>query len=102
MMRRMGKSGMEGVISKDNKQGLATPDVLKAWKMFKDLCDLQPFQNGYQTAKFQDAGGDFHDGKTAFHLMGGWGFTESRADSPSKKGLSNEQICWVFFPQNKR
>ncbi len=50
MMRIMGKSGMEGVISKDNKQGLATPDVLKAWKMFKDLCDLQPFQNGYQTA----------------------------------------------------
>jgi raffinose/stachyose/melibiose transport system substrate-binding protein len=101
MMRIMGKSGLEGAISKDSKEGLATPDVLKAWKMYKDLCDLQPFQNGYQTAKFQDAGGFFHDGKAAFHLMGTWDLTEGRANSTSKKGLSNDQMGWIFFPEVK-
>ncbi len=101
MMRIMGKSGLEGVISQDSKEGLATPDVLKAWKMFKDLCDLQPFQNGYQTAKFQDAGGFFHDGKAAFHLMGVWDLTEGRANSATKKGLSNDQIGWFFLQAPK-
>jgi hypothetical protein len=41
MMRVLGKSGLESVVSKDSKAGLADPGVLKAWKMYKDLCDLQ-------------------------------------------------------------
>ncbi len=101
MMRVLGKSGLEQVVSPDSKTGLADPGVLKAWKLYKDLCDLQPFQNGYQTAKFQDAGGFFHDGKAAFHLMGVWDLTEGRANSATKKGLSNDQIGWFFLPEVK-
>jgi raffinose/stachyose/melibiose transport system substrate-binding protein len=101
MMRVLGKSGLEAAVSPDSKTGLADPGVLKAWKLYKDLCDLQPFQNGYQTAKFQDAGGFFHDGKAAFHLMGTWDLTEGRANSASKKGLSNDQMGWFFLPEVK-
>ena len=101
MMRVLGKGGLEQVVSPDSKTGLADPGVLKAWKLYKDLCDLQPFQNGYQTAKFQDAGGFFHDGKAAFHLMGVWDLTEGRANSATKKGLSNDQIGWFFLPEVK-
>ena len=101
MMRVLGKSGLEQVVSPDSKTGLADPGVLKAWKLYKDLCDLQPFQNGYQTAKFQDAGGFFHDGKAAFHLMGVWDLTEGRANSATKKGLSNDQMGWFFLPEVK-
>jgi raffinose/stachyose/melibiose transport system substrate-binding protein len=101
MMRVLGKSGLEAAVSPDSKTGLADPGVLKAWKLYKELCDLQPFQNGYQTAKFQDAGGFFHDGKAAFHLMGTWDLTEGRANSTSKKGLSNDQIGWFFLPEVK-
>jgi raffinose/stachyose/melibiose transport system substrate-binding protein len=101
MMRVLGKSGLEAAVSPDNKTGLADPGVLKAWKLYKELCDLQPFQNGYQTAKFQDAGGYFHDGKAAFHLMGTWDLTEGRANSTSKKGLSNDQMGWFFLPEVK-
>jgi raffinose/stachyose/melibiose transport system substrate-binding protein len=98
MMRVLGKSGLEEVVSKDSKTGLANPGVLKAWKMYKDLCDLQPFHNGYQAAKFPDAAGYFHDGKAAFHLMGSWDLIEGRRSSATGKGLSNEQLGWFFFP----
>jgi raffinose/stachyose/melibiose transport system substrate-binding protein len=101
MMRVLGKSGLEEVVSKDSKTGLADPGVLKAWKMYKDLCDLQPFHNGYQAAKFPDAAGYFHDGKAAFHLMGSWDLVEGRRASATKKGLSNEQLGWFFFPVAK-
>jgi raffinose/stachyose/melibiose transport system substrate-binding protein len=101
MMRVLGKSGLEAAVSPDSKTGLADPGVLQAWKLYKELCDLQPFQNGYQTAKFQDAGGFFHDGKAAFHLMGTWDLTEGRANSTSKKGLSNDQMGWFFLPEVK-
>jgi raffinose/stachyose/melibiose transport system substrate-binding protein len=101
MMRVLGKSGLEAAVSPDSKTGLADPGVLEAWKLYKELCDLQPFQNGYQTAKFQDAGGFFHDGKAAFHLMGTWDLTEGRANSTSKKGLSNDQMGWFFLPEVK-
>jgi raffinose/stachyose/melibiose transport system substrate-binding protein len=98
MMRVLGKSGLEEVVSKDSKAGLADPGVLKAWKMYKDLCDLQPFHNGFQAAKYDDAAGYFHDGKAAFHLMGSWDLVQGRTNSASKKGLSNEQLGWFFFP----
>jgi len=98
MMRVLGKSGLEEVVSKDSKTGLADPGVLKAWKLYKDLCDLQPFQNGYQTVKFPECSGFFHDGKAAFHLMGSWDLAEGRNASATKKGLSNEQLGWFFFP----
>jgi raffinose/stachyose/melibiose transport system substrate-binding protein len=101
MMRVLGKSGLEAAVSQNSKTGLADPGVLEAWKLYKELCDLQPFQNGYQTAKFQDAGGFFHDGKAAFHLMGTWDLTEGRANSTSKKGLSNDQMGWFFLPEVK-
>ncbi len=98
MMRVLGKSGLEAVVSKDSKVGLADPGVLKAWKMYKDLCDLQPFHNGFQAAKYDYAAGYFHDGKAAFHLMGSWDLVQGRTNSASKKGLSNEQLGWFFFP----
>jgi raffinose/stachyose/melibiose transport system substrate-binding protein len=98
MMRVLGKSGLEEVVSKDSKTGLANPGVLKAWKSYKDLCDLQPFHNGYQAAKFPDAAGYFHDSKAAFHLMGSWDLIEGRRSSATGKGLSNEQLGWFFFP----
>jgi raffinose/stachyose/melibiose transport system substrate-binding protein len=98
MMRVLGKSSEEEAVSKDSKTGLADPGVLKAWKLYKDLCDLQPFQNGYQTTKFPDDAGYFHDGKAAFHLMGSWDLVEGRRASATKKGLSDDQIGWFFFP----
>jgi hypothetical protein len=45
MMRILGKDGMESAYE-GNNSGFAGPDVLNAWKMYKELCDLDPFQEG--------------------------------------------------------
>jgi hypothetical protein len=36
--------------------------------MYKKLCEMDPFQEGFLTTKTGDSAGFFHDGKAAFHL----------------------------------
>jgi raffinose/stachyose/melibiose transport system substrate-binding protein len=98
MMRILGKDGMDAAY-KGSNGGFAGPDVVKAWKMFKDLCGLQPFQKGFEAAKYADSAGYFHDGKAVFHLMGTWDKTEGRTDAADQKGLSDAQLGWFFFPE---
>jgi raffinose/stachyose/melibiose transport system substrate-binding protein len=100
MMRIMGKEGMEAAYKGANG-GFAGPEAVKAWQLYKELCDLQPFQKGYQANKYPDAAGAFHDGKGAFHLMGTWDITEGHLNATDGKGLSNEQVGWIFFPEVK-
>src|SRR5262249_15578821 len=38
---------------------------------------------------------------TAFHLMGSWDLVEGRANAADKKGLPDEKLGWVFFPEVK-
>ena len=98
MMRILGKDGMEAAYKGENG-GYAGPDVVKAWTMYKELCDLHPFQRGFESFKYADAAGFFHDGKAAMHLMGSWDLVEGRGDSATKKGLSDAQLGWFFFPE---
>ena len=97
MMRVLGKDDFDAML-KDTKQGLAGQGPLKAWQLYKELSDLKPFQDGYQSAKYPDAAGYFHDGKAAFHLMGNWDVSAGRDASVNKKGLSDEQLGWFNFP----
>jgi raffinose/stachyose/melibiose transport system substrate-binding protein len=46
MMRILGKDGMAAAYKGDNG-GFAGPDLVKAWSMYKEFCDLDPFQNGF-------------------------------------------------------
>jgi raffinose/stachyose/melibiose transport system substrate-binding protein len=98
MMRILGKEGMDAAY-KGSNGGFAGPEVVKAWKMFKEFCDLQPFQKGFQAAKYGDSAGFFHDGKAVFHLMGTWDKTEGRTDAADQKGLSDAQLGWFLFPE---
>ena len=54
MMRILGKEGMASPCKGENG-GFAAPEVVKAWKMYKELCNLDPFQEGFQTAKAREA-----------------------------------------------
>jgi raffinose/stachyose/melibiose transport system substrate-binding protein len=100
MMRILGKDGLDAVCAgKDG--GFTNPGVVKAFQLYKELAALQPFQKGFQAATYPDAAGTFHDGKTAFHLMGIWDLTEGRSDSADGKGLPDEKIGWFFFPEVK-
>jgi raffinose/stachyose/melibiose transport system substrate-binding protein len=100
MMRILGKEGMEAVYQ-DKNGGFASPEVIKAFQLFRDFAALQPFQKSYLANTYAEAAGTFHDGKTAFHLMGSWDLLEGRADSADKKGLPDEKLGWVFFPEVK-
>src|SRR5215469_4935537 len=100
MMRILGKDGMAAAYKNDNG-GFAGPEMVKAWSMYKELCDLDPFQNGFGAAKYADAAGGFHDGKAAFHLMGNWDLDEGARNSATKQRLPDEKLGWFFFPEVK-
>jgi raffinose/stachyose/melibiose transport system substrate-binding protein len=100
MMRILGKDGMQAVIE-DKNGGFTNPEVLKAFQLYKDLTTLEPFQKGYLANSYAEAAGTFHDGKTAFHLMGTWDLTEGRANATDKQGLPNEKLGFIFFPAVK-
>ena len=100
MMRILGKDGMQAVIE-DKNGGFTNPEVLKAFQLYKDFTMLEPFQKGYLANSYPEAAGTFHDGKTAFHLMGTWDLTEGRANSTDKQGLPNEKLGFIFFPAVK-
>ena len=100
MMRVLGKEGMEAAYEGKNG-GFASPEVVKALQLYKDLAALNPFQKGYLANTYPESAGTFHDGKTAFHLMGTWDITEGRSDASDQKGLPDEKLGWFFCPEVK-
>jgi raffinose/stachyose/melibiose transport system substrate-binding protein len=100
MMRILGKEGMQAAYE-DKNGGFGSPDVVKAFQLFKDLAALNPFQKSFLANTYPESAGTFHDGKAAFHLMGTWDVEEGRADSADQKGLPNEKLGWIFFPEVK-
>ena len=96
MMRIMGKEGMQAAYD-DKNGGFGSPEVIKAFQLFKDLAALNPFQKGYLANTYGESAGTFHDGKTAFHLMGTWDITEGRSDAADQKGLPDEKLGLVFL-----
>jgi raffinose/stachyose/melibiose transport system substrate-binding protein len=100
MMRILGKEGMQAVYD-DKNGGFASPEVLKAFQLYKEFAALQPFQKGYLSNTYAESAGTFHDGKAAFHLMGTWDLVDGRGNAADKKGLPNEKLGWIFFPEVK-
>ena len=49
MMRILGKDGMASAYRGYNG-GFAGPDVVKAWRLYKELCDLDSFQDGFPSS----------------------------------------------------
>ena len=99
MMRILGREGMASACKGENG-GFAGPEVVKAWKMYKELCNLNPFQEGFQTTKAREAASLFHNAKAAFHLQAGaWVLTVGRLYSADKQGLPDAKLGWLFFPE---
>ncbi len=100
IMRVLGKEETDAVYA-DKDGGFANPGVVKAFQLFQDLASLQPFQSGYLANSYSESAGTFHDGKAAFHLMGNWDLVEGRSAAVDKKGLSDDQLGWILFPEVK-
>ena len=100
MMRILGKEGLQAAYD-DKNGGFGSPDVVKAFQLYKDLAALNPFQKGYLANTYAEGSGTFQDGKTAFHLMGTWDLTEGRTNAADQKGLPDSKLGWFFFPEVK-
>ncbi|HYZ64836.1 MAG TPA: extracellular solute-binding protein [Acetobacteraceae bacterium] len=96
-VRQAGKAGFEAALKGENG-GFAGPDFVKAGEYFKQLVDLQPFQNGMLGMKHLPAIGLFADGKAAMTLAISVIYNQQAAIAADKKGLAPDQIGWLDFP----
>jgi len=79
--------------------GFDGPDFLRASEMFKQLIDLAPFQRGFLGDTAPQAAGQFGDGKAALQVMGNWFHTVQRTQSAGQKGVPDEDLGVLPFPQ---
>jgi raffinose/stachyose/melibiose transport system substrate-binding protein len=93
-------AGQEGMATAKSGEGAGFADgaFVRAGEEFKRLIDLEPFQEGFETATFPVASGFFGDGNAAFHLMGDWDIDVQAGQSASGTGLNEEQLGFFNFP----
>ncbi len=95
----MREAGQQGFIDAQNGEGagFAAEPFVKAGEDFKQLIDMQPFQEGFMTMGNDAAMGFFGDGGAVFHLMGNWVYGGQRGASQSG-GLDDDQLGLFSFP----
>jgi raffinose/stachyose/melibiose transport system substrate-binding protein len=96
-LRQGGRPAFEAAV-KGDQGGFAGDTFVKAGELFKQLVDLQPFQNGFLGSKHLPAIGQFADGKAAMTLAISVIYNQQRSIAADKKGLSDDQIGWLDFP----
>jgi raffinose/stachyose/melibiose transport system substrate-binding protein len=92
-----GKPAFEAALRGDNG-GFEGETFIKAGQTFKQLVDLQPFQNGFLGFKNPQAVGAFGDGKAAMTLAISTAYAQQRSLSADKKGVSDDNLGWFDFP----
>ena len=92
-----GKAAFDAALRGENG-GFEGETFIKSGQLFKQLVDLQPFQNGFLGFKNPQAVGAFGDGKGAMTLALSSAYMQQRALSADKKGLSDENLGWLDFP----
>jgi raffinose/stachyose/melibiose transport system substrate-binding protein len=96
-VRLGGKAGFEAALKGENG-GFESEAFQKSGELFKQLVDLQPFQNGFLGFKNPQAVGYFGDGKAAMILAISSWYATQRSLSASKQGISDEKLGWFDFP----
>ena len=92
-----GKAGFDAALRGENG-GFAGETFQKSGELFKQLVDLQPFQNGFLGFKNPQAIGYFGDGKAAMTLAISSTYHLQRALAADKVGLGEDKIGWFDFP----
>jgi raffinose/stachyose/melibiose transport system substrate-binding protein len=92
-----GKPAFEAALRGENG-GFEGETFQKAGEAFKQLVDLQPFQNGFLGFKNPQAVGYFGDGKAAMTLAISTVYNLQRALAADKVGLGDDKIGWFDFP----
>ncbi len=96
-VRQGGKPAFDAALRGENG-GFEAETFQKAGAFFKQLVDLQPFQNGFLGFKNPQAVGYFGDGKGAMTLAISTVYHLQRALAADKVGLGDDRIGWFDFP----
>lgn len=96
-MRLGGKPAFEAAFKGENG-GFEGATFVGAGELFKQLVDLQPFQNGFLGFKNPQAVGYFGDGKGALTLAISNVYQLQRVLAADKVGLSDDRLGWFDFP----
>ena len=96
-VRSGGRAAFDGALRGDNG-GFEGETFQKSGALFKQLVDLQPFQNGFLGFKNPQAVGYFGDGKAAMTLAISTVYHLQRALAADKVGLGEDKIGWFDFP----
>ena len=92
-----GKAGFQAALKGENG-GFEGETFVKSGELFKQLVDLQPFQNGFLGAKNPQAVGMFGDGKGAMMLAISSFYHTQKALAADKVGVPDDKIGWFNFP----
>lgn len=96
-VRNAGKAGMENAVVNGD---WSDPAFVKAGEQFKQLIDLEPFQEGFLAAPWDGAGSGAAAMATyngAMQLMGQWLPGTVNANSGGSRGMG-EGLGWFPFP----
>jgi len=92
-----GKAAFDAALGGRNG-GFEAETFQKAGELFKQLVDLQPFQNGFLGFKSQPAIGHFGDGKAAMILAISSFYHTQKVFSADKIGVPDANLAWINFP----
>lgn len=93
--RMGGKEAFDKAYSR--KGGFADEPFVKAGEMLLQLVDLEPFQDGFLGATYNDQAALVANGKAAMELMGQWAPSVEIANATNGKGLG-DNLAFMPFP----
>lgn len=96
-MRLGGKAAIQAAL-KGQDGGFEGETFQQSGELFKQLVDLQPFQNGFLGFKSQQAIGHFGDGKAAMLLAISSFYHTQKVFAVDKAGIPDDKLAWINFP----
>jgi len=95
-LRLGGPQLFEDTFSGKNAKGFEDPTFIKAGQMLVDLAALEPFQEGFLGATYNDEAALVGNGQAAMELMGQWAPNVQKDNSTSKEGIGDKLAAATF------
>jgi len=99
-LRLGGPQLFQDTFSGKNTKGFSDPTFIKAGQMLADLAALEPFQDGFLGATYNDEAALVGNGEAAMELMGHWAPNVQKDNSTSKEGIG-DSLAAATFPAIK-
>jgi raffinose/stachyose/melibiose transport system substrate-binding protein len=96
-LRTGGRGAVEAAMA-GGAGGFEAGAFTQAAELYRELCAMSPYQDGFMASKAQPAAGQFADGKAAMLMHGTWFVRQNPSYATDKKGLSAEQMGFIGFP----